>query len=123
MNGYEDAGEFDITDLLGDINRAQHELATGLRGSSSYAKSLVGAAEDHHMFPRALSLRQLFRGIDINKIPVQLDAYIHQFGVHQKGTGGAYIKVWERFKKETRNRNPFYLVGFGFGLMGRLPIY
>ena len=37
--------------------------------------------------------------------------------------GGAYTKVWELFKKETRNRNPFYLVGFGFGLMGRLPIY
>lgn len=122
-SGLMDAGEFEISELLQDINKAQHDLATGLRGSRSYAKSLVGDFEDHHIWPRAKGLRRLFAGINIDNIQVKMDAYIHQFGVHQKGTGGRYNDIWKRLKNaKGKNINPYYLLGFGFGIIGRLPI-
>lgn len=54
---------------------------------------------------------------------MEVEAYLHQFGLHQKGNGVAYHEVWERFLAAKGTKvNPFYLVGFGFGLIGRLPI-
>ena len=48
---------------------------------------------------------------------------MHRFGVHQPdGMGGAYNALWERFLKKSQGlkNNPYYVIGFGFGLFDRV---
>jgi hypothetical protein len=51
-----------------------------------------------------------------------MNAYIHQYGVHSPGTGGAYNAIWNDFREKNRDlqENPWYMLGFGFGLFDQV---
>ena len=124
VDGVSQGGEADITDLLLKVQEAQGALAQGLRGASSYQRALGDLDQGHHMFPGAKRLATFFSDNKIkpNGALFDVNGYLHQYGLHTPGTGGAYNKVWYEFweKNKGSKDRPYYIIGFGVGLLGRL---
>lgn len=53
---------------------------------------------------------------------MKLNTAIHQYGLHSPGTGGAYNAIWSDFigKNDGMKDNPYYVIGFGVGLIDKI---
>jgi hypothetical protein len=121
MDGFLEADDYDLTDMLERLNTMRGGLAEGLRGSRSGMRADKDLA---HIFPRAKSMRSFFKGnrVNIHAITGLIDSVFHQEGMHgNKGKyfpGGDFNKAWDQFRKNNAKlvNDPFYVIGFGFGL-------
>lgn len=119
--GYEEGNGLDVDGMLLSIQAAQSALAQNLRGAKSGAKAAALVDDMHHIFPQAGSLAKFFSKNNINPdgALTKINGYLHRFGMHAGGGGGAYNDIWDQFAKKNQNmkNNPYYVMGFGFGLM------
>jgi hypothetical protein len=127
MNGVLDAQKLDISDLMLEIKTADGLLKQGLKGQRSTIKALKDADNLHHVFPKAKRFLEFFKkkGIDTQKVFATINGYIHQYGVHTPGTGGAYNQIWKDFIESPKGQraNPYYVLGFGLGLFEEIAPY
>jgi RHS repeat-associated protein len=123
MAGVMEAHDTDITDLLNSIDAAKGSLFDNLRGEKSGKKAAALLDDMHHIFPQAKSLANFFNknGINVDGALSKMNGFLHRYGVHSPG-GGAYNEVWLRFrdKHHKMKNNPYYVLGFGFGLFDKI---
>jgi hypothetical protein len=109
---------------------ARGALFQGLRGARSEARAAAALATDlHHVFPDAKKFLAFFKknNINVNGVKLAMNGYLHRFGLHgvngaPNALGGAYNQAWEEFmgKNSGMQDNPYYVIGFGFGLIERI---
>ena len=105
----------DMDAMLIRLNEAKATIAQGMRGPKSVATAR------HHLLPKAPRFAALFMNNDVNihAITARLPAEFH-YVFHGKG-GGAWNNIWDEFSKQYNpQKRPFFVAGFGFGLLQRL---
>ncbi len=119
------AGGIDVTDLMQSLQAARSIMAQDLRGAKTAAKEAAIINNMHHIFPGANSMSKFFKRNGLNPcgLLAKINGYMHQYGLHDKnGGGGSYNDIWETFMKDKKNmrNNPYYIIGFGVGLMDKV---
>jgi len=123
--GVMDAQGLDIGDLVQSIGATRMALSQNLRGVKSGAKAAALVDDMHHIFPKASGLLKFFNAnkIDPNGALIAINGYMHRYGLHGRSVGGGiYNEIWEEFaeKNAEMKNNPWYVIGFGFGLFDRV---
>jgi RHS repeat-associated protein len=121
--GVMDAQGLDISTLLENIEAAKGALSDGLRGVKTGGRAL-DALDGQHIFPKAKAFAEFFKQNRVNAraLVTKMNWYLHQYAVHTPGTGGAYNRIWAEFieKNKQMRDNPYYVIGFGFGLFEKI---
>lgn len=101
-------------------------MVPNLRGWKSGAKAAAIVDDMHHIFPKAGAFTRFFanNNINVNGVFVQINGFMHRFGLHGPG-GGPYNELWAQFMKNNKalKNNPSFVIGFGFGLIDRAAPY
>jgi RHS repeat-associated protein len=127
MNGVLEANNFDLDEFINlkQLSAAAMQDARGQRSGNRAFEALdVGQGPRHHVMPKAKALRKFFtlNKVNIHTLTAVIDKTVHQALHRGPGRGGDFNKAWAKWKdmNRTLEKDPFYVLGFGVGLLNRL---
>jgi RHS repeat-associated protein len=122
MDGIDEANDNAFIDMITEINQLQAQAAAGLSGARSWAN------EEHHLTPKAKTLREFFSLADINPNRFAVDtpkwqhSAVHDRGPGGSGNGGPWNEIWSAAKEQARRsqdprwKSKYFVSGVALGL-------